>query len=37
MQTFINKSSYPLLWITGVAVAWFCAIGVGAFLGWIPL
>ena len=33
----MDKSSYPLLWITGIAVIWFCAVGVGAFMGWIPM
>ena len=37
MQTIMDKSSYPLLWITGIAVTWFCAVGVGAFMGWIPM
>ena len=37
MQTIMDKSSYPLLWITGIAVIWFCAVGVGAFMGWIPM
>ena len=37
MHALISKSPYPLLWIAGIAVTWFCAVGIGAFMGWIPM
>ena len=37
MQIQLSNSPLPALWIAGVAVTWFCAVGIGAFMGWIPL
>ena len=31
-----TKSLHPLVWIAGIALIVFSAVGVGAFMGWIP-
>lgn len=36
MSTQINKSMPPLMWIAGVAMILFSAVGIAAFMGWIP-
>lgn len=36
MSTQINKSMPPLMWIAGVAIILFSAVGIAAFMGWIP-
>lgn len=35
-NTQAAKSPHPLAWIAGVAVILFSAVGIGAFMGWIP-
>ncbi len=35
-QTSTKKSLHPLIWVAGVALILFSAVGVGAFMGWIP-
>ena len=37
MRFPIYKSVPGLLWIAGLALIWFFAVGIGSFLGWIPL
>ena len=36
METQINKSPHPLMWIAGIAVILFSAAGIAAIMGWIP-
>ena len=31
-----TKSLHPLVWIAGIALIVFSAVGIGAFMGWIP-
>jgi len=35
-HTPANKPLHPIAWVAGVAVILFSAIGIGAFMGWIP-
>lgn len=35
-QTPASKSLHPLTWVAGIALIVFSAVGVGAFMGWIP-
>lgn len=35
-QSPANKSLHPLIWVAGVALILFSAVGIGAFMGWIP-
>ncbi|MFY9327668.1 MAG: glycine zipper 2TM domain-containing protein [Georgfuchsia sp.] len=35
-QTTANKPLHPLIWVAGVALILFSAVGIGAFMGWIP-
>ena len=36
MNTNVNNSRQPLLWIVGVAIVLFCAAGIAAIMGWVP-
>lgn len=36
MQTQANRSPHPLAWISGIALIVFSAVGVAAFMGWLP-
>ena len=37
MTTETHKASpHPILWIAGIAVTLFCAVGIAAIMGWIP-
>ena len=36
MNTQVNKSPHPLMWIAGIAVILFSAAGIAAVMGWIP-
>ena len=31
-----SKSPHPLIWVTSIALILFSAVGIGAFMGWIP-
>lgn len=35
-QAPASKSLHPLAWVAGIALIVFSAVGVGAFMGWIP-
>ena len=35
-QAQASKSLHPLTWVAGVALILFSAVGIGAFMGWIP-
>lgn len=35
-QTRASKSPHPLIWVAGIALILFSAVGIGAFMGWIP-
>lgn len=35
-QAPASKALHPLVWVAGIALILFSAVGVGAFLGWIP-
>lgn len=35
-STTANKSLHPIAWVAGIALILFSAIGIGAFMGWIP-
>lgn len=35
-QVPASKSLHPLAWVAGIALILFSAVGVGAFMGWIP-
>jgi len=37
MRFEFQKSVPQVLWIAGIAIIWLCVVGVGSFLGWIPL
>ena len=36
METQVNKSPHPLMWIAGIAIILFCTAGIAAIMGWIP-
>lgn len=36
METVVNKSPHPLMWMVGISVIVFSLLGIGAMLGWIP-
>ncbi|MBU0753075.1 MAG: glycine zipper 2TM domain-containing protein [Gammaproteobacteria bacterium] len=36
MQTAVNKSPHPLMWIVGISIIVFSLLGIGAIMGWIP-
>lgn len=36
METQVNKSRNPLMWVAGIAITIFSAVGVAAIMGWIP-
>ncbi len=36
MPMQINQSTTPLMWIAGIAIILFSAVGIAAFMGWIP-
>lgn len=36
MQTVVNKSPHPLMWIVGITVIIVSVLGIGAIMGWIP-
>lgn len=36
MSTLINKSPTPVMWIAGFAIILFSAVGIAAFMGWLP-
>lgn len=36
METQASKSPHPLIWVASIALILFSAVGVGAFMGWIP-
>jgi len=35
-QARASKSLHPLAWVAGIALILFSAVGIGAFMGWIP-
>ncbi len=35
-QTRASKSIHPIAWAAGIALILFSAVGIGAFMGWIP-
>ena len=35
-QAPASKPLHPLAWVAGIALIVFSAVGVGAFMGWIP-
>jgi outer membrane lipoprotein SlyB len=35
-QASPSKSLHPLIWVVGIAIILFSAIGIGALMGWIP-
>lgn len=36
METQAKKSPHPLMWVAGIAITLFSAVGVAAIMGWIP-
>jgi outer membrane lipoprotein SlyB len=36
MTTDTRGTAHPIMWIAGIAVTLFCAVGIAAIMGWIP-
>ena len=36
MEPQASKSLHPLIWVAGIALILFSAVGISAFMGWIP-